>query len=149
MAAKTKDQLLMTDAEILGISSAPVSSESVDSTPPITVQEPKIEEPSTEGLTPSVEVKPENEDSKSALPKPADASQKVVSPLELIKLRKTGNPLCSVSEIIHSRKVGGKSQQTVQELIASRKSGQASGVTAMDIIAERKYSPKRQVKVLS
>lgn len=140
MAAKTKEQLLMTDAEILGIpaeetveiSSVEVAEPVVDSTP---------EEVST------VEVKEEDE-TESRLPKPADATHKAVSPLELIKIRKSGNPLCSVSEIISSRKSGGRNQQTVQELIASRKSGQASGVTAMDIIAERKYSPKRQAKVL-
>lgn len=140
MAAKTKEQLLMTDAEILGISAEEtVGASSVEVTEPIVDSVP--EEVST------VEVKEEDE-TKFKLPKPADATHKAVSPLELIKIRKSGNPLCSVSDIISSRKSGGRNQQTVQELIASRKSGQASGVTAMDIIAERKYSPKRQAKVL-
>lgn len=140
MAAKTKEQLLMTDAEILGISAEEtVETSSVEVTEPVVDSTP--EEVST------VEVKEEDE-TKPRLPKPADATHKAVSPLELIKIRKSGNPLCSVSEIISSRKSGGRNQQTVQELIASRKSGQASGVTAMDIIAERKYSPKRQAKVL-
>lgn len=140
MAAKTKEQLLMTDAEILGISAEEtVETSSVETSEPVVDSTP--EEVST------VEVKEEDE-TKSRLPKPADATHKAVSPLELIKIRKSGNPLCSVSEIISSRKSGGRNQQTVQELIASRKSGQASGVTAMDIIAERKYSPKRQAKVL-
>lgn len=140
MAAKTKEQLLMTDAEILGISAEEtVETSSVEVTEPVVDSTP--EEVST------VEVNEEDE-TKPRLPKPADATHKAVSPLELIKIRKSGNPLCSVSEIISSRKSGGRNQQTVQELIASRKSGQASGVTAMDIIAERKYSPKRQAKVL-
>lgn len=140
MAAKTKEQLLMTDAEILGISAEEtVETSSVEVTEPVVDSTP--EEVST------VEVKEEDE-TKPRLPKPADATHKAVSPLELIKIRKSGNPICSVSEIISSRKSGGRNQQTVQELIASRKSGQASGVTAMDIIAERKYSPKRQAKVL-
>lgn len=140
MAAKTKEQLLMTDAEILGISAEEtVETSSVEVTEPVVDSTP--EEVST------VEVKEEDE-TKPRLPKSADATHKAVSPLELIKIRKSGNPICSVSEIISSRKSGGRNQQTVQELIASRKSGQASGVTAMDIIAERKYSPKRQAKVL-
>lgn len=142
MAAKTKEQLLMTDAEILGISAEEtVETSSVEVAEPVSVVDSTPEEVST------VEVKEEDE-TKPRLPKPADATHKAVSPLELIKIRKSGNPLCSVSEIISSRKSGGRNQQTVQELIASRKSGQASGVTAMDIIAERKYSPKRQAKVL-
>lgn len=140
MAAKTKEQLLMTDAEILGI-----SAEETVETSSVEVAEPVVD--STPEEVPTVEVKEEDE-TKPRLPKPADAIHKAVSPLELIKIRKSGNPLCSVSEIISSRKSGGRNQQTVQELIASRKSGQASGVTAMDIIAERKYSPKRQAKVL-
>jgi hypothetical protein len=140
MAAKTKEQLLMTDAEILGI-----SAEETVETSSVEVAEPVVD--STPEEVSTVEVKEEDE-TKPRLPKPADATHKAVSPLELIKIRKSGNPLCSVSEIISSRKSGGRNQQTVQELIASRKSGQASGVTAMDIIAERKYSPKRQAKVL-
>lgn len=140
MAAKTKEQLLMTDAEILGI-----SAEETVETSSVEVAEPVVD--STPEEVSIVEVKEEDE-TKPRLPKPADATHKAVSPLELIKIRKSGNPLCSVSEIISSRKSGGRNQQTVQELIASRKSGQASGVTAMDIIAERKYSPKRQAKVL-
>lgn len=140
MAAKTKEQLLMTDAEILGI-----SAEETVETSSVEVTEPVVDSTPEEVYT--VEVKEEDE-TKPRLPKPADATHKAVSPLELIKIRKSGNPLCSVSEIISSRKSGGRNQQTVQELIASRKSGQASGVTAMDIIAERKYSPKRQAKVL-
>lgn len=140
MAAKTKEQLLMTDAEILGI-----PAEETVETSSVEVAEPVVD--STPEEVSTVEVKEEDE-TKPRLPKPADATHKVVSPLELIKIRKSGNPLCSVSEIISSRKSGGRNQQTVQELIASRKSGQASGVTAMDIIAERKYSPKRQAKVL-
>ena len=140
MAAKTKEQLLMTDAEILGI----LAEETVE-TSSVEVAEPVVD--STPEEVSTVEVKEEDE-TKPRLPKPADATHKAVSPLELIKIRKSGNPLCSVSEIISSRKSGGRNQQTVQELIASRKSGQASGVTAMDIIAERKYSPKRQAKVL-
>lgn len=140
MAAKTKEQLLMTDAEILGI-----SAEEIVETSSVEVTEPVVD--STPEEVSTVEVKEEDE-TKPRLPKPADATHKAVSPLELIKIRKSGNPLCSVSEIISSRKSGGRNQQTVQELIASRKSGQASGVTAMDIIAERKYSPKRQAKVL-
>lgn len=145
MATKTKEDYLMSDAEILGISEAPQ----------VTVQAKledtgsSVKEETPDGVqVPAVEAKTEVEQPKSELPKPADASKTVVSPLELIKLRKTGNPLCSVSELISSRRAGGKKQQSVQDLIASRKSGQASGVTAMDIIAERKYSPKRQVKVL-
>lgn len=140
MAAKTKEQLLMTDVEILGI-----SAEETVETSSVEVAEPVVD--STPEEVSTVEVKEEDE-TKPRLPKPADATHKAVSPLELIKIRKSGNPLCSVSEIISSRKSGGRNQQTVQELIASRKSGQASGVTAMDIIAERKYSPKRQAKVL-
>lgn len=140
MAAKTKEQLLMTDVEILGI-----SAEETVETSSVEVAEPVVD--STPEEVSTVEVKEEDE-TKPRLPKPADAKHKAVSPLELIKIRKSGNPLCSVSEIISSRKSGGRNQQTVQELIASRKSGQASGVTAMDIIAERKYSPKRQAKVL-
>ena len=140
MAAKTKEQLLMTDAEILGI-----STEETVETRSVEVAEPVVD--STPEEVSTVEVKEEDE-MKPRLPKPADATHKAVSPLELIKIRKSGNPICSVSEIISSRKSGGRNQQTVQELIASRKSGQASGVTAMDIIAERKYSPKRQAKVL-
>ena len=140
MAAKTKEQLLMTDAEILGI-----PAEETVETSFVEVAEPVVD--STPEEVSTVEVKEEDE-TKPRLPKPADATHKAVSPLELIKIRKSGNPLCSVSEIISSRKSGGRNQQTVQELIASRKSGQASGVTAMDIIAERKYSPKRQAKVL-
>lgn len=140
MAAKTKEQLLMTDAEILGI-----PAEETVETSSVEVAEPVVD--STPEEVSTVEVKEEDE-TKPRLPKPADATHKSVSPLELIKIRKSGNPLCSVSEIISSRKSGGRNQQTVQELIASRKSGQASGVTAMDIIAERKYSPKRQAKVL-
>lgn len=140
MAAKTKEQLLMTDAEILGI-----PAEETVETSSVEVAEPVVD--STPEEVSTVEVKEEDE-TKPRLPKPADATHKAVSPLELIKIRKSGNPLCSVSEIILSRKSGGRNQQTVQELIASRKSGQASGVTAMDIIAERKYSPKRQAKVL-
>lgn len=140
MAAKTKEQLLMTDAEILGI-----SAEETVETSSVEVAESVVD--STPEEVSIVEVKEEDE-TKPRLPKPADATHKAVSPLELIKIRKSGNPLCSVSEIISSRKSGGRNQQTVQELIASRKSGQASGVTAMDIIAERKYSPKRQAKVL-
>ncbi len=140
MAAKTKEQLLMTDAEILGI-----PAEETVETSSVEVAEPVVD--STPEEVSTVEVKEEDE-TKPRLPKPADATHKAVSPLELIKIRKSGNPLCSVSEIISSRKSGGRNQQTVQELIASRKSGQASGVTAMDIIAERKYSPKRQAKVL-
>lgn len=140
MAAKTKEQLLMTDAEILGI----YAEETVE-TSSVEVAEPVVD--STPEEVSTVEVKEEDE-TKPRLPKPADATHKAVSPLELIKIRKSGNPICSVSEIISSRKSGGRNQQTVQELIASRKSGQASGVTAMDIIAERKYSPKRQAKVL-
>jgi hypothetical protein len=140
MAAKTKEQLLMTDAEILG-----VPAEETVETSSVEVAEPVVD--STPEEVSTVEVKEEDE-TKPRLPKPADATHKAVSPLELIKIRKSGNPLCSVSEIISSRKSGGRNQQTVQELIASRKSGQASGVTAMDIIAERKYSPKRQAKVL-
>lgn len=140
MAAKTKEQLLMTDAEILGI-----PAEETVETSSVEVAEPVVD--STPEEVSAVEVKEEDE-TKPRLPKPADATHKAVSPLELIKIRKSGNPLCSVSEIISSRKSGGRNQQTVQELIASRKSGQASGVTAMDIIAERKYSPKRQAKVL-
>lgn len=140
MAAKTKEQLLMTDAEILGI-----PAEETVETSSVEVAEPVVDSTPEEVYT--VEVKEEDE-TKPRLPKPADATHKAVSPLELIKIRKSGNPLCSVSEIISSRKSGGRNQQTVQELIASRKSGQASGVTAMDIIAERKYSPKRQAKVL-
>lgn len=140
MAAKTKEQLLMTDAEILGI-----PAEETVETSSVEVAEPVVD--STPEEVSTVEVKEEDE-TKPRLPKPADATHKAVSPLELIKIRKSGNPLCSVSEIISSRKSGGRNQQTVQELIASRKSGQASGVTAMDIIAERKYSPKRQAKLL-
>lgn len=140
MAAKTKEQLLMTDVEILGI-----SAEETVETSSVEVAEPVVD--STPEEVSTVEVKEEDE-TKPRLPKPADATHKAVSPLELIKIRKSGNPLCSVSEIISSRKSGGRNQQTVQELITSRKSGQASGVTAMDIIAERKYSPKRQAKVL-
>lgn len=140
MAAKTKEQLLMTDAEILGI-----PAEETVETSSVEVAEPVVD--STPEEVSTVEVKEEDE-TKPRFPKPADATHKAVSPLELIKIRKSGNPLCSVSEIISSRKSGGRNQQTVQELIASRKSGQASGVTAMDIIAERKYSPKRQAKVL-
>lgn len=140
MAAKTKEQLLMTDAEILGI-----PAEETVETSSVEVAEPVVD--STPEEVSTVEVKEEDE-TKPRLPKPADATHKAVSPLELIKIRKSGNSLCSVSEIISSRKSGGRNQQTVQELIASRKSGQASGVTAMDIIAERKYSPKRQAKVL-
>lgn len=140
MAAKTKEQLLMTDAEILGI-----PAEETVETSSVEVAEPVVD--STPEEVSTVEVKEEDE-TKPRLPKPADATHKAVSPLDLIKIRKSGNPLCSVSEIISSRKSGGRNQQTVQELIASRKSGQASGVTAMDIIAERKYSPKRQAKVL-
>lgn len=140
MATKTKEQLLMTDAEILGI-----PAEETVETSSVEVAEPVVD--STPEEVSTVEVKEEDE-TKPRLPKPADATHKAVSPLELIKIRKSGNPLCSVSEIISSRKSGGRNQQTVQELIASRKSGQASGVTAMDIIAERKYSPKRQAKVL-
>lgn len=140
MTAKTKEQLLMTDVEILGI-----SAEETVETSSVEVAEPVVD--STPEEVSTVEVKEEDE-TKPRLPKPADATHKAVSPLELIKIRKSGNPLCSVSEIISSRKSGGRNQQTVQELIASRKSGQASGVTAMDIIAERKYSPKRQAKVL-
>lgn len=140
MAAKTKEQLLMTDVEILGI-----SAEETVETSSVEVAEPVVD--STPEEVSTVEVKEEDE-TKPRLPKPADATHKAVSLLELIKIRKSGNPLCSVSEIISSRKSGGRNQQTVQELIASRKSGQASGVTAMDIIAERKYSPKRQAKVL-
>lgn len=140
MAAKTKEQLLMTDAEILGI-----PAEETVETSSVEVAEPVVD--STPEEVSTVEVKEEDE-TKPRLPKSADATHKAVSPLELIKIRKSGNPLCSVSEIISSRKSGGRNQQTVQELIASRKSGQASGVTAMDIIAERKYSPKRQAKVL-
>lgn len=140
MAAKTKEQLLMTDAEILGI-----SAEETVETSSVEVAEPVVD--STPEEVSTVEVKEEDE-TKPRLPKPADATHKAVSPLELIKIRKSGNPICSVSEIISSRKSGGRNQQTVQELISSRKSGQASGVTAMDIIAERKYSPKRQAKVL-
>lgn len=140
MAAKTKEQLLMTDAEILGI-----PAEETVETSSVEVAEPVVD--STPEEVSTVEVKEEDE-TKPRLPKPADATHKAVSPLELIKIRKSGNPLCSVSEIISSRKSGGRNQQTVQELIASRKSGQASGVTAMDIIVERKYSPKRQAKVL-
>lgn len=145
MATKTKEDYLMSDAEILGISESPqvsvqVSSEEYGS--------PEKEVVPVEGEVVPVEGKTELEQPKSELPKSADASKTVVSPLELIKLRKTGNPLCSVSELISSRRAGSKTQQSVQDLIASRKSGQASGVTAMDIIAERKYSPKRQVKVL-
>lgn len=140
MAAKTKEQLLMTDAEILGI-----PAEETVETSSVEVAEPVVD--STPEEVSTVEVKEEDE-TKPRLPKPVDATHKAVSPLELIKIRKSGNPLCSVSEIISSRKSGGRNQQTVQELIASRKSGQASGVTAMDIIAERKYSPKRQAKVL-
>lgn len=138
MATKKKEDYLMSDAEILGIPESPQ----------VSVQVSPEESGSPEKEVTSVEVKAEVEQPKSELPKPADASKTVVSPLELIKLRKTGNPLCSVSELISSRRAGGKTQQSVQDLIASRKSGQASGVTAMDIIAERKYSPKRQVKVL-
>lgn len=140
MAAKTKEQLLMTDAEILGI-----PAEETVETSSVEVAEPVVD--STPEEVSTVEVKEEDE-TKPRLPKPADATHKAVSPSELIKIRKSGNPLCSVSEIISSRKSGGRNQQTVQELIASRKSGQVSGVTAMDIIAERKYSPKRQAKVL-
>lgn len=140
MAAKTKEQLLMTDAEILGI-----SAEETVETSSVEVAEPVVD--STPEEVSTVEVKEEDK-TESRLPKPADAMHKAVSPLELIKIRKSGNPLCSVSEIISSRKSGCRNQQTVQELIASRKFGQASGVTAMDIIAERKYSPKRQAKVL-
>lgn len=143
MATKTKEDYLMSDAEILGIPEA--TQVSVQAKLEDAGSSVKEETPA-EVQVPAVEVKVEQPTSK--LPKPADASKTVVSPLELIKLRKTGNPLCSVSELISSRRAGGKPQQSVQDLIASRKSGQASGVTAMDIIAERKYSPKRQVKVL-
>lgn len=145
MATKTKEDYLMSDAEVLGIPESPQVSVQVS---PEESGSPEKEVTSVEGEVVPVEVKAEVEQPKSELPKPADALKTVVSPLELIKLRKTGNPLCSVSELISSRRAGGKTQQSVQDLIASRKSGQASGVTAMDIIAERKYSPKRQVKVL-
>ena len=102
-----------------------------------------VEEPS-DVEAPEVEQIPVEGESAS-MPTPPDSASKVkdaVSPLDLIKQRKSGSQQ-SLLKVIESRKRGGNSQMSVTDLIASRRSGKVVGMTVQDMIFQRKYSNKK------
>lgn len=115
-----------------------VEIESVKEEPSAPVEEP------VEAEAPEVEQTPVEGESAS-MPTPPDSASKVkdaVSPLDLIKQRKSGSQQ-SLLKVIESRKKGGNSQMSVTDLIASRRSGKVVGMTVQDMIFQRKYSNKK------
>lgn len=148
----TKDQFKMSDEDILREAqeqtSAPevlldskdevVEIESVKEEPSAPVEEPEDAE------APEVEQTPVEGESAS-MPTPPDSASKAkdaVSPLDLIKQRKSGSQQ-SLLKVIESRKRGGNTQMSVTDLIASRRSGKVVGMTVQDMIFQRKYSNKK------
>lgn len=102
-----------------------------------------VEEP-TDAEAPEVEQTPVEGESAS-MPTPPDSASKAkdaVSPLDLIKQRKSGSQQ-SLLKVIESRKRGGNPQMSVTDLIASRRSGKVVGMTVQDMIFQRKYSNKK------
>lgn len=115
-----------------------VEIESVKEEPSTPVEEPADAE------APEVEQTPVKGESAS-MPTPPDSVSKTkdaVSPLDLIKQRKSGSQQ-SLLKVIESRKRGGNSQMSVTDLIASRRSGKVVGMTVQDMIFQRKYSNKK------
>ena len=115
-----------------------VEIESVKEEPSAPVEEPVYVE------APEVEQTPVEGESAS-MPTPPDSASKAkdaVSPLDLIKQRKSGSQQ-SLLKVIESRKKGGNTQMSVTDLIASRRSGKVVGMTVQDMIFQRKYSNKK------
>ena len=152
----TKDQFKMSDEDILREAqeqtSAPevlldsndevVEIESVKEEPVVESSAP-VEEPA-DAEAPEAEQTPVEGESAS-MPTPPDSASKAkdaVSPLDLIKQRKSGSQQ-SLLKVIESRKRGGNSQMSVTDLIASRRSGKEVGMTVQDMIFQRKYSNKK------
>lgn len=115
-----------------------VEIESVKEEPSAPVEEPADDE------APEVEQTPV-EGERALMPTPPDSASKAkdtVSPLDLIKQRKSGSQQ-SLLKVIESRKKGGNTQMSVTDLIASRRSGKEVGMTVQDMIFQRKYSNKK------
>ncbi len=126
--------LLDSKDEVVEIES--VKEEPVEPSAP--VEEPAVAE------APELEQTPVEGESAS-MPTPPDSASKAkdaVSPLDLIKQRKSGSQQ-SLLKVIESRKRGGNTQMSVTDLIASRRSGKEVGMTVQDMIFQRKYSNKK------
>ena len=105
------------------------------------------EEPVVESSAPVEEPAEQTpvEGESASMPTPPDSASRAkdaVSPLDLIKQRKSGSQQ-SLLKVIESRKRGGNSQMSVTDLIASRRSGKEVGMTVQDMIFQRKYSNKK------
>lgn len=148
----TKDQFKMSDEDILREAQEQTSAPEVllDSKDEVVKIESVKEEPSApvvepvDAEAPEVEQTPVEGESAS-MPTPPDSASKAkdaVSPLDLIKQRKSGSQQ-SLLKVIESRKRGGNTQMSVTDLIASRRSGKVVGMTVQDMIFQRKYSNKK------
>lgn len=132
----TKEQLLMTDEELVLGTSAPqgVSYDVVaSSVEAVTVKDPDPDK--------DVALK-ESAPSESKLPKPADSESKGLTALDIIKNRKAGMSDKTPMGVIADRKRGIRSVGSVLDLIKERKTGMQSNVTPQDIIADRKFNRK-------
>ena len=152
----TKDQFKMSDEDILREAQEQSSAPEVllDSNDEVVEIESVKEEPEMEPSAP-VEEPADAEDHEVgqtpvegesvSMPTPPDSVSKAkdsVSPLDLIKQRKSGSQQ-SLLKVIESRKRGGNTQMSVTDLIASRRSGKVVGMTVQDMIFQRKYSNKK------
>lgn len=148
----TKDQFKMSDEDILREAQEQTSAPEVllDSKDEVVEIESVKEEPSAPVEEPSEVEAPEVEQTpvegeSASMPTPPDSASKAkdaVSPLDLIKQRKSGSQQ-SLLKVIESRKRGGNTQMSVTDLIASRRSGKVVGMTVQDMIFQRKYSNKK------
>lgn len=136
----TKEQLLMTDEELVLDTSAPqgVNSDAAVSS----VEAVAIKDSDSNKDTVLEELEKESAPSESKLPKPADSESKGLTALDIIKNRKAGVSGKTPMGVIADRKRGIRSVGSVLDLIKERKTGMQSNVTPQDIIADRKFNRK-------
>lgn len=135
----TKEQLLMTDEELVLGAPAPqgVSYDVVaSSVEAVTVKDSDPDK--------DVALKESEEESASEpkLPKPADSESKGLTALDIIKNRKAGVSSKTPMGVIADRKRGIHSVDSVLDLIKERKTGMQSNATPQSIIADRKFNRK-------
>lgn len=136
----TKEQLLMTDEELVLGTSAP-QGDSYD------VVASSVEAVMVKDLDPDKDVALEESakepaSSESKLPKPADSESKGLTALDIIKNRKAGVSGKTPMGVIADRKRGIRSVDSVLDLIKERKTGMQSNATPQSIIADRKFNRK-------